>query len=120
MKNNSKRKSIVQNVIVRILFYGLFLLGPCIMSEAHAVYGKMIKECSQVEDDDSKRKIYDKYRYRIRALDILGASCFCLWLLWLFSATAFKIAGKITRKNNYNKKWGGKNKYNGMECGLRT
>ena len=100
MKNNSKRKSIVQNVIVRILFYGLFLLGPCIMTEAHAVYGKMIKECSQVEDDDSKRKIYDKYRHSIRTLDILGASCFCLWLLWLFSATIFKIVGKFNEKND--------------------
>ena len=42
-KDNLHKKPILKAVIIRILFYGLFLLGPYVLTESHAIHVRMQK-----------------------------------------------------------------------------
>ena len=91
------RKSILKVVIIRILFYGLFLLGPYILTESHIIHVRMQKECAVIKDDNLRMELTNKYKRWICALDIIGGACLCFWMVWLFGATGYKILKLLRR-----------------------
>jgi hypothetical protein len=91
MKDNLYMKSIFKTVVVRILFYVLFLIGPFILTESHVIHVRMQRECSLAANDSLRTEVRKKYKSWICALDIIGASCSCLWVVWLLCAIGFKI-----------------------------
>ncbi len=97
MKDNLHRKSILRAIILRILFYGLFLLGPFILTESHVLHIRMQQESSLATNDRLRMELRKKYKPWIYTLDIIGTSCFCLWMAWLLCAIGFKIAKQAKR-----------------------
>lgn len=94
------RKSIFKMVMIRVLFYGLFLLGPYILTESHIIHVRMKKESSMIADDSSRMELTKKYERWICVLDATGMACFCLWTVWLLCATGHKIA-KLVKENHF-------------------
>ncbi len=88
-------KSILKVVAIRILFYGLFLLGPCILTESHIIHVRMQKECSVIKDESLRMELTKKYNQWICVLDIIGGACLCLWMVWLLGVTGYKIVKRI-------------------------
>ena len=65
-------KSKLYNWLIRLFFYGLFLAGPCLLTEAHSTYARRQHECSLTDDFNVKKYIYDKYYTKERLLSVLG------------------------------------------------
>ena len=90
-KDNLHKKPILKAVIIRILFYGLFFLGPYVLTESHAIHVRMQKECSVIADDSLRIELTKKYERWVCVLDIIGGTCLCLWMVWLLCAMGHKI-----------------------------
>lgn len=85
------RHSFLRNMMVRVLFYGLFLVGPCSLTESHALYIRM-KQPYAVADSTPENEMTDQERRRkIALLDAVGISAFGVWFAWLCLAVAGKI-----------------------------
>lgn len=80
-----------RSVIVRLLFYGLFLVGPCAMSESHVLYVRAEQKSAKNGDEIANAKAYRECRSRARALYIIGMTAFVTWTVWLGLAVAWKI-----------------------------
>ena len=76
--------------LVRILFYGLFLLGPYILTESHSLYVKAKCECLKIENVAIRERAQNEYKRKVRFLDCLGISCFGAWFIWLMALVVIK------------------------------
>lgn len=55
MKKKLKKSSlVVSSCAIRLVFYGLFLLGPYILTESHAQYRRMRIETDGIEEIERK------------------------------------------------------------------
>ena len=98
MKTKLLRRSTLRSWLIRLLFYGLFLAGPCFLSEAHSVHVRMKHEYSLTEDVNTRKNIHDKYYARERLLSVLGFSCIGTWLTWLTVALVMKMHQTINQR----------------------
>ena len=96
-KDKLYKKSILKTIGVRILFYGLFLLGPFVLTESHVIHVRMQQESSLAANDSLRMELRKKYKPWIYALDIIGVSCFCLWMAWILCAIGFNIVKQVKR-----------------------
>ena len=85
------RKSPIAGLITRILFYGLFLAGPCALTESHALHVRMKQKCPIVDDKATDGETYREYHRKEKLLDIVGMSAFVLWFAWLGLALGGQI-----------------------------
>ena len=79
------------STMVRILFYGLFLVGPCALTESHALYTRMKQECAVTDGASANKNTYQEFRRKIALLDAVGISAFGLWFAWLGLALGGQI-----------------------------
>lgn len=77
--------------LVRILFYGLFLLGPYILTESHSLYVKAKNECAITENVLIREIAQSEYKQKVRFLDCLGVSCLGVWFFWLVALIFMKL-----------------------------
>lgn len=78
-------------MMVRVLFYGLFLVGPCSLTESHALYIRMSQKCAVADITTENEMADQERRRRIALLDAVGISAFGVWFAWLCLAVAGKI-----------------------------
>ena len=93
-------KSKLYNWLIRLFFYGLFLSGPCLLTEAHSTYARRQHECSLTDDFNVKKYIYDKYYTKERLLSVLGFSCIGIWVVWLAAAFVIKMNQAVKCKKD--------------------
>ena len=79
--------------MVRILFYGLFFVVPCALTESHALHIRMKQENVSESCGSASEKACQEYRRKIVLLDTVGLSAFGLWVIWL----CFAFGGQIIR-----------------------
>lgn len=77
--------------LVRVVFYGLFLMGPCILAESHTIYVKSRCECLKIEDAAVRERALDECMRKVRLMDRFGISFFGAWFVWLMAATFMKL-----------------------------
>ena len=87
------RHIFIHSTMVRILFYGLFLVGPCALTESHALYTRMKQECAVTNGAIANKNTYQEFRRKIALLDAVGISAYGLWFVWL----SFALGGQIKR-----------------------
>ena len=75
----------------RVLFYGLFLMGPYILSESHSLYVKAKNECAMIENISIRETAQREYKQKVSRLDCLGVSCFGVWFIWLMVLIFMKL-----------------------------
>ena len=61
-------------MMVRILFYDLFLVGLCALTESHALYTRMKQECAVTDGSSANKNTYQEFRRKIALLDAVGIS----------------------------------------------
>ena len=76
------RKSPIAGLITRILFYGLFLVGPCALTESHAQYIRMKEKSSWADGVNENEKVCQEYKHKIVLLDAIGILALGLWFAW--------------------------------------
>lgn len=84
-------KSPIAGLITRIFFYGLFFVGPCALTESHALHVRMKQKCPTVDDKATDGETYREYHRKEKLLDIVGMSAFVLWFAWLGLALGGQI-----------------------------
>ena len=57
-------KSPIAGLITRIFFYGLFFVGPCALTESHALHVRMKQKCPIVDDKATDGETYREYHRR--------------------------------------------------------
>lgn len=77
--------------LARIFFYGLFLLGPYILTESHSLYVKDKCECLKIENVTIRERAQSECKKKARFLDCLGVSCFGVWFIWLMVLILIKL-----------------------------
>lgn len=75
----------------RILFYGMFLVGPYILTESHSLYVRAKNECATIEDTLIREAAQKEYKQMVSFLDCLGISCFGIWFVWLMALIFMKL-----------------------------
>lgn len=85
------RHSFFRNMMVRVLFYGLFLVGPCSLTESHSLYIRMSQKCAVADSTTENEMTDQERRRRIALLDAVGISAFGVWFAWLCLAVAGKM-----------------------------
>lgn len=85
------RKSAIAGLITRILFYGLFLVGPCALTESHTLHVRMKQKCDLADGANASEKKRQEFKRKITVLDAVGMSAFGLWFMWL----GFALWGQI-------------------------
>ena len=80
---NKNRHIFFRGIIARILFYGLFFVGPCALTESHALHVRMKQECPIVDGKATDWETYREYHRKETLLDIVGMSAFVLWFAWI-------------------------------------
>lgn len=83
------RKSPIAGLITRILFYGLFLVGPCALTESHTLHVRMKQKCVLTDSANANEKSRQEFKRKIALLDAVGMSAPGLWFVWL----GFAICG---------------------------
>ena len=84
-------KACCRNLIVRVAFYGLMILGPTFLSIGHSYYVKAkqqrvdLSEISQTGDKCNSNEL------RCVAYDVAGIVCCACWLIWISIALIVKI-----------------------------
>ena len=91
MRTNRHRFS--RGMVVRILFYGLFLVGPCALTESHALYIRKKQKSVSESCGIVNEKACQESSRKIVLLDTLGVSAIGLWVIWL----CFAFGGQIIR-----------------------
>ena len=84
-------KSLIAGLITRIFFYGLFFVGPCALTESHALHVRMKQKCPIVDGKATDGETYREYHRKEKLLDIVGMSAFVLWFAWLGLALGGQI-----------------------------
>ena len=98
-------KSLIAGLITRIFFYGLFFVGPCALTESHALHVRMKQKCPIVDDKATDGETYREYHRKEKLLDIVGMSAFVLWLAWLGFAFVWQIRRVVhERRSTRNRK----------------
>lgn len=100
---SGNRHGFLRNMIVRILFYGLFLVGPCCLTESHSLYIRMRPKCAVADSAAENERTNQECRCKIALLDAVGMSAFGIWFVWLCLAVVGKMrrivhARRLTRK----------------------
>ena len=88
---SKNRHVFFRGMMVRILFYGLFLVGPCALTESHALHVRMKQKCPIVDGKATDGETYREYHRKEKLLDIVGMSAFVLWFAWLGLALGGQI-----------------------------
>lgn len=104
---NGNRHGFLRNMIVRILFYGLFFVGPCALTESHSLYVRMRPKCAVAESATENEKANQECRRKIALLDAVGISAFGIWFAWLCLAVAGKMRRIVHAKRLIRKCGGG-------------
>lgn len=89
----SKNGCVFRSIMIRLLFYGLFFVGPCALTESHALYTRMKQKCALTDDTNVNEKTYQEFRHKIALLDAVGISAFGIWFVCL----GFALGGQIKR-----------------------
>ena len=82
--------------ISRILFYGLFLVGPYCLIESHSHYIKSKPTHSAAVASRER----DEEKNRALVLDRIGISAFAVWSLWLIIVLGCKIRDAVRRNGD--------------------
>ena len=82
MPMSKNRHSFFRNMMVRILFYGLFLVGPCALTESHAQYIRMKEKSSWADGVNENEKVCQEYKHKIALLGAIGILALGLWFAW--------------------------------------
>ena len=92
-----------RNLIVRVAFYGLMILGPTFLSIGHSYYVKArqqrvdLFEISQTGDKRNSNEL------RCVVYDAAGMICCACWLIWMGGAIIIKIVqlwGRCNHESN--------------------
>lgn len=100
MNANYGKYKLSRGLMIRILFYGLFLVGPCALTESHSLYIRMKQECSLPREDVVKEETCREWRRTITMLDTIGFSAISVWFAWLSIASARKILQALHRSRS--------------------
>lgn len=93
-------------ILIRIMFYGLFLIGPSFLSESHATHVRMNVAMSEAPDC-KKSEIREAYQTKEHTLKWLGIACCGIWFVWLVLALCYHVSGMamvFVRKRNSDQK----------------
>ena len=88
---SNDRRGFFRGMIVRILFYGLFLVGPCALTESHALHIRMKQKCALTDGVNANETTRQEFQRKIALLDAVGMSAIGLWITWLGIAFAWQI-----------------------------
>ena len=88
---SKNRRRLFRSMMVRILFCGLFLVGPCALSESHALHIRMKQKCALTDGANAKEMTCQEFQRKIALLDAVGMSAIGLWLAWLGFAFAWQM-----------------------------
>ena len=97
-------KNCCRNLIVRVAFYGLMILGPTFLSIGHSYYVKAkqqrvdLSEISQTADKGNSDGL------RCVVYDAAGMICCACWLIWMNGAIIIKIVQLWRRYNHKSNK----------------
>ena len=80
-----------RNMMVRILFYGLFFVGPCALTESHTLHVRMKQNCVLTDSVNANEKTHQEFQRKIALLDAVGFSAIGLWFVWLGFAVVWQI-----------------------------
>ena len=103
---NSWRRNKMRVILIRIVFYGLFFVGPSFLSESHATHVRMNVAMSEAPDC-RRAEIQEAYQTREHTLKWLGIGCCGIWFVWLVLALCyhvFDMTMAFVRKGNSNQK----------------
>ena len=89
MSNN--RCVFFRNIMIRLLFYGLFFVGPCALTESHALHTRMKQKSALVDSVNANEKTHQEFQRKIALLDAVGMSAIGLWFVWLGFAVVWQI-----------------------------
>lgn len=98
MSDKTFRKYALFNWLIRLFFYGLFLAGPCFLTEAHSTHVRRQHECSLTENVNARKRIHDKYYARERLLSVIGFSCIGTWIAWLVVLLGIKTCQTVRQR----------------------
>ncbi len=88
---SKNRRRFFRSMMVRILFCGLFLVGPCALSESHALHIRMKQKCALTDDANANERTCQEFQRKIAFLDAIGMLAISLWLAWLGFAFVWQI-----------------------------
>ena len=89
MSKNHRR--FFRGMMVRTLFYGLFPVGPCALTESHALHIRMKQKSALTDGVNASEKTYQDFQRKIALLNAVGISAISLWLAWLGFAFVWQI-----------------------------
>lgn len=86
----------LRRCLVRIAFYGLFLLGPALLSQGHAFYvlanqheAGLVHAQNGTQNPERHGNPYRTYQV---LCDRLGFACIGVWFAWLVCAVVIEMA----------------------------
>lgn len=89
--DNGKGKSTLRvRILVRVLFWGLFLTFPCLLTQGHSYYirGKRFEAGQEMAESND----VNPYRTKQKVCDVLGVSAGCCWVVWIWWALLSKAS----------------------------
>ena len=102
-----------RGMMVRVLFYGLLLVGPCALTESHALHIRMKQKCALTESVNANEKNCQEFQRKIAFLDVVGMSAIGLWLAWLGFAFVWQVRRVVQKRRStrnhklsFGDKWG--------------
>ncbi len=91
MNANYGKFRVSRDLTTRILFYGLFFVGPCALTESHALHIRKKQECSSSMGEVANEETRQEWHSNITTLDVIGFSAIGAWLVWLCLALIQKV-----------------------------
>lgn len=77
--------------LTRLCFYGLFFAGPCLLSDAHAIYVKKKILLSEQSIEMGQDEAIRRYDTKECVMKWVGIGCSLVWIVWLTAAVAIKL-----------------------------
>ena len=103
--NTNNLTSFSKAILVRILFYGLFFVGPCALTESHALHTRMKQKSALVDSVNANEKPHQEFQRKIALLNAVGMSAIGLWFVWLGFAVVWQIKRVVQeRRTTLNRK----------------
>ena len=83
MPMSKNRHGFFRSMMIRMLFYGLFLVWPCALTESHTLHVRMKQKCVLTDGANANEKSRQEFKRKSALLDAVGMSAFGLWFVWL-------------------------------------
>ena len=97
-------KACCRNLIVRVAFYGLMILGPTFLSIGHSYYVKAKQQRVDLSEISQTGDKWNSNELRCVAYDVAGIVCCASWLIWISIALIVKIIQLGRTRVHENKK----------------